>query len=234
MATIKEAISRVQSLYSKGVKSDDSRLSSRHIYSILKSARATLLKRKLDKRNTLSPWEIQTIPCVELIEAEAHECPCVPPSGCTIYRSRYKIPKPLEAMSNNLLNSVTTLDGSVLFSKTTWTEKKYKKGRRYTGSSIDYWIRNEYLYVTFNNFVTVVAIDGPFEDPLEVEKFISFCNIDCEECQDCISYLDKEFPLEDSLLQAAIEMTIRELDIFFKVPEDRSNNTADTEGQNTK
>ena len=41
--TIGEIIERIQSAYSKGVKTDDSRLSSRHIYSKIKSVRNRLV-----------------------------------------------------------------------------------------------------------------------------------------------------------------------------------------------
>ena len=46
---IKEAIARVKALYNKGKDSDDSRLSDRHIYAKLCSARTLLVKREIDK-----------------------------------------------------------------------------------------------------------------------------------------------------------------------------------------
>ena len=49
-----EVISRIQSMYSKGTASDDTRLSARHIYSKMKTSRSFLLKRELDRRKSKS------------------------------------------------------------------------------------------------------------------------------------------------------------------------------------
>jgi len=51
---VEEAIQRVQSMYSRGLQSKDSRLSSRHIYSALCSGRATLIQQQIDKGQKLS------------------------------------------------------------------------------------------------------------------------------------------------------------------------------------
>ena len=45
--TVGDLIQRVQSLYSKGVESDDSRLTRRHIYNKLLSVRSTLIFNKV-------------------------------------------------------------------------------------------------------------------------------------------------------------------------------------------
>jgi len=49
-----EIIQRVQSAYSKGAESSDSRLSRRHIYSIVNTTRSTLLFNKLNKRQFIN------------------------------------------------------------------------------------------------------------------------------------------------------------------------------------
>lgn len=69
---IKEVIQRIQALYSKGVKSDDSRLSSRHIYSKLKSTRGRLLYEKVNKRQFIASINYQVLACVELEIGRAH------------------------------------------------------------------------------------------------------------------------------------------------------------------
>ena len=47
-----ELIQRVQSLYSKGVQSDDSRLTSRHIYNKLTTVRAKLVTEEAKKNQS--------------------------------------------------------------------------------------------------------------------------------------------------------------------------------------
>ena len=107
---VKELIQRVQALYSKGVKSDDSRLSSRHIYNKLLSVRARLISQEAKKKQRISQWNYQTIPCIKMIEVPAHDCPCLPPIGCKILRSEHKIPSPLSGLSGDLIDWVRTID----------------------------------------------------------------------------------------------------------------------------
>ena len=122
-----EIIQRVQSLYSKGVQSDNSRLSSRHIYSKLLTSRSKLLHQKLSKRQKISQFNYQTLPCVELIEAPKNECPCLPPVGCTILKSKYPLPKVLVSLNAHAIEYVTSVDGAISYDETTWTKLGIRK-----------------------------------------------------------------------------------------------------------
>ena len=82
-----EVIQRIQSIYSKGVQSDDSRLRSRHIYNKLITVTAKLYEQQKNKKQKVNQWSYQVLPCVELIKTPIHECPCVPTLGCTIFRT---------------------------------------------------------------------------------------------------------------------------------------------------
>src|SRR5690606_20582736 len=111
--TTGEIIQRIQSLYSKGVNSDDSRLSNRHIYNKLLTVRSRIISQEAKKKQRISSWNYQTIPCIELIKVEAHNCPCIPPLGCQILRSRYPLPKPLSGLSGELIKNVTSIDRTI-------------------------------------------------------------------------------------------------------------------------
>jgi len=233
---IKEIIQRVQSLYSKGVQSDDSRLSSRHIFSVLISLRSTLLTQKINKKQSVSQWNYQTLNCVELIKAMPYECPCLPQVGCEILRTKHKLPKPLQGlMDGHMLQSVTSLEGSVTFSKTTWRAKKYKRGSKYTSNKPDYFIRDEYLYVTSKKGARFISIEGLFEDFIEVDNFPNFCEEDCTDCQDCVAIFDKEFPIDRGMIKTIVEMASVELLAQFNAgKEDTSNNTRDSIVEDSK
>mgnify|MGYP003640065982 CR=1 FL=1 len=240
---VKEIIQRVQSLYSKGVQSDDSRLSSRHIYSVILSIRDTLLVQKANKRQPISQWNFQTLNCVELIKAQPYECPCLPSVGCDILRTKGKLPKPLTGLiDGHMIQSVTSLEGSIIYSPTTWKDKKYKKGSKYTSNKPDYYIRDNYLYVTTKKGPKVISITGLFEDPLEAEMYPNLCGgSDCTEsskdniCPDCISPLDKDLPLDRDTVKPLIEMAAQELlSMFSQGREDISNNTRDSLKEDSK
>jgi len=231
-----EVIQRVQSLYSRGVQSDDARLAERHIFSKLITARSKLIGQKVNKRQKMSQWTYQTLPCVKMIEAPVHECPCLPPLGCKIMRSDLPLPDPVTDMNRHMIQSVTSIDGSIIYSEVTWKEKQYKKGARYTSVKPDFFIRNNYLYITYKDGPELVAVTALFEDPLAADIFPSYCDDpDCETCLDCESYFDKEFIADNDMIEVIIEMAVNELvNMFSQMPEDRTNDGKDTEGQKLK
>lgn len=234
--TIGEIIQRIQSLYSKGVQSDDSRLTPRHIYNKMLTVRSKLLSQQSKKRQHISQWNYQTIPCVELIKAQPNECPCIPPIGCAIYRTKEQLPKPLNNLDKHLFQSVTSIDGDIIFSETSWIEKKYKSSNKYTSNKPDFYIRSNHLYVTLTeNVPRVISITGLFEDPLEVNSFPSFCNTALSEEEICQTPFEKEFPFDAQQLDTLIEMCIKELVLLFSQGlEDQTNNGMDSPIGKTK
>lgn len=231
---IKEIIQRIQSLYSKGVQSDDTRLSDRHIYNKMVTVRSKLISQEAKKKQKINQWSYQTLNCVEVIEVPIHECPCLPPIGCSILRSKYTIPKPLTDLNSHLIQSVTSIDGQIVFSEIGWVEKKYKASNKYTANKPDYFIRNDYLYITVRSGLKVITLTGLFDDPLEVERFPSYCE-DCTDCIDCESPMDKEFPMDNDMIDTLVDMCKQELlEQFIQMTEDLTNNTSDSIPENSK
>lgn len=230
---IGEIIQRVQSAYSKGVQSDDSRLMNRHIYNKLLTVRARLISQDARKKQRISQWNYQVIPCVELIKVPDHECPCIPLAGCEILRSRYKLPKPISGLSGTLIQSVTSIDRSKKISEISINAISAQKGNKYAFKTIDYFIENEYLYIsTPKSAIGVVRVVGLFEDPIETKKFKSFCG-ECKECEDCVDYQEEEFPIDNDSIDAMVELALNELVILFgQSVQDNRNNTNDDVTQN--
>jgi|TARA_Y100000310_G_C20676213_1_gene813210 hypothetical protein len=225
MLLVKEAIARVKALYNKGKDSDDSRLSDRHIYAKLVSARSLLVKREIDKNRTPSDWIMQTIPCLKLIDAAPNECPCIPPAGCAMKRSVSRLPKPIQSRIGPELEAVTTMDGSIIFSRTTWIKKKYKAGDKYTNFKPDYFIKDGYLFITSNltddDLLVYISVSGAFEDPLEI-LYVDTCE------KNCFDPLEAVFPIDGHLLDAIIQLATQELVSVFKAtPEDQFNDARD-------
>lgn len=228
---IKEIIQRIQSLYSKGVQSDDVRLSSRHIYSKLKTIRGRLLYERVNKKQFLASINYQVLPCVELIKAPISECPCIPPLGCCIYKTKYPLPPPISGMNGHIIKSVTSLDGNIVYSEITWQDKKYKQFDKYTATKPDYFMSGGYLYVTAKNDTEVIRIEILLEDPLDGYTHPMYCPTE----NNCTTFFDKEFHLDNSMIDTAIEFTVQELiGVFNQNQEDTSNNTKDNLEQTTK
>lgn len=227
--TIHEIIQRVESLYSKGVQSRNSRLTKRHIYNKLISVRAKLIAEESKKKQKTNQWNYQTLSCVELIETDIHECPCLPPLGCKILRTKYKLPKPLTNYSYHLIQSVTSLDGNISYQETTWSKKKYQSGNKYAKYTPDYFIRNGYLYITYSKGPKIVTITGLFSDPVAASSYPNYCmENSTSETNDCQNYLDADFPIDNEMIDTLISITIDELVILFsKNIEDLTNNSYD-------
>lgn len=224
---VKELIQRVQSLYSKGVHSDDTRLSKRHIYNKLLTVRSRLVSQEARKKRKISEWNYQTIACLELEVVPSHLCPCVPPVGCDILRSKVKLPKPLMGLTDNMITYVSTIDRSIEISPTTINRVNRLRGNKYTSRSFSYFILRGFLYVVAPTNLKMVSIVGLFEDPLEVKKLEDFC-LECDSCQDCADPLEEEFPIDSELIEPLIEISVQELiGVFNELGREKeTNNTS--------
>lgn len=221
--TIGEAIARVRAIYSKGPSSDDINLSDRLIYSKLLSSRTLLIKREIDKRRQVSDWIVQTIKCAELEVVKQNECPCAIPPGCKALRTKYKIPKPVQSAIGPELESVTTMDGGVVYSKTDWVRKRYKSGNKFTSHQPDYMIKDNYLYLIHKgNLLKYITIGGVFEDPYQA-ALVEGCG-----GGECIQPYDVDFPIDQHLMDAVMQMAVQELvQIFKSIPEDSNNDASE-------
>lgn len=236
--TIGEIVYRVQHLYSRGVPSDDSRLSPRHIYNKLISVRSRLVAQELNKRRVVSKWNFKTLPCVEMILVPPHECDCLPYVGCKVLRSKYKIPKPITSYSKSYITKVSSIDGRIEYFEKEPSKLKYVHASKYNKDKPYYYIQNGHLYTTHTKGPTVLTIEGLFEDSVEVDGFNSVCGKDGKGIGDnsaCQSILDKEFDVEADLIDAIVEVSINELVAqFSQMPEDRTNNSIDTQEKQSK
>jgi hypothetical protein len=223
---VSEAIQAVQSLYSRGVQSQDSRLMPKHIWNKLLRARSSILIQMLNKKQFLSQFIYQTIPCVELIQSNAYECPCVVPAGCMLLRSKFPIPKPVANIGQHAIQSVTSLDGSLVIDGVDFATNKYTPGNKYTSKKPQWFIYNNYLYVTIIKYLKVVQITMIADNPEEVWAYPSFCDAECTDC--CLSPLDREFPADQNVTDTVIQMASNELvNLFTQMRQDKWNNADD-------
>ena len=226
---IRDLISRIKALYNKGAASDDSRLSNRHVYSKIRSTRSILIKREQDKKVKTNPWNIQVLNCIQLEVVDPSSCDCVISSGCKLLRSKCKLPKPIQSKLGTGVENVSTIDGSNVFSPTTWAKKRYKSGNKYTSDVSDYFIRDEYLYVTHNTLLTTIAVGGIFEDPYAVEEFNANGDCACATYKDqpCVNPMDSQLALDEFLVEPLMQLCVQELiQVFAMMPEDKENDAS--------
>lgn len=224
---IGDSIERVQSLYSKGVDTDDSRLSSRHIYNKLLTIRGKLMVQRLRKNQPLSEWDLQPLHCIEMISQAP--IPCGDNYSCPFMKSKYLLPSAITAdETENVV--VTSFDGMTTFSRTTFETYKYLSGNKYTAKKPYYFIHDNYLYL-INSKMTKAHMHGIWRDPIEVWRL----HMDYQGKSTCFENTEVKFftPLEE--IETMIEISVIELiQAFNQSREDISNNSRDSALEETK
>ena len=86
----------------------------------------------------------------------------------------------------------------------------------------------DYLYITTPTKLEFIRLIGLFEDPIIAKQFETYCEEQCTDCGDCIDYQQEEFPIDNDMIDALIELTIQELVILFsQAKQDINNNSAE-------
>jgi hypothetical protein len=222
-----EIIQRVQSLYSKGASSQSSRLMNRHVYAKMLTVRALLIYNKINKRQFISKWNYTTLGCLELIPVDENDCPCSPIPGCQILRTKYKLPKPVNSINGYIIDGVTSINGQIIFAEVTYKSKNWRASDKYTSKKPDYFIKDDYLYITSTRTLKAITVIALFADPTEAENHPTKCS-EAEE-ESCPIYpMDIDFPIDDEMIDALVELTLQEIVVGFPLGnEDRRNEGQD-------
>lgn len=209
---VNEIIQRVQSLYSKGVASDDTRLSSRHIYNKLISARSLVLLQQSKKRQKISDWSYQILPCVEIIEVPVTDCPFIPDNTFKVKRTKYRLPKPITSIIAHNIEWVFSLDNNIKFDESNRLEILHSKGNRYTSKLSKYVPDDGYLYLFGKNLPEVIKVKMLCEDPAEAIDF----KYNSKTITLCLTPLEMDFPIETGYIELIVEMCVKELIEIFR------------------
>lgn len=223
---VEEAIQSLQSLYSKGVQSKDTRLSSRHIYSTLINARTTVLKQQANKKQRINEACYQPLDCLKLEKAPIHDCPCAPTGDKFILRTEQELPKIISSLDKPIIQFISSIDGSIRFDKTTFETVKYNWADKYTSTKPRYYIRKNRLYITAITMMKAVSASVVAEDPIQATLVTSLCE-ECESCA-CKSYLDMEFYTDRDTFKSVLALAEDELiRLFGQISEDNIANASD-------
>ena len=234
---IREAIDTVTSLYSKGTPSVDSRLLNRQVWNLLRRTRSTILSQQSAKRQNLSETNYQELSAIGLKVVSIHELPCLPPGGMTMLRSTYPIPTIVHSLDKPVVASVTSLDGWTSYGYTKFHFHKYKRGNKYTSLNPDWFIKEykglPHLYLTVKGKTpSSIRMIACFEDPIEAYRFKNWCDdleVPCPECEDCISNLDFNFPMDTRSFSLALSLVKEEiLKEFASMKEDLTTDGKDS------
>lgn len=214
--TIGEVVSRVRNQI-KAVKSD-AFVTDRFLYSLIKKHANWLMKRE-DSKSKLMVFSsvMQTLDFVELIEVDKVSAGCTGiKSGCTIKRTKDKLPAFMQGYFGPLIRNVTSLDGSEQLQPTnpgTYTNISKKKNASYNKTKY-YWYLNDYLYFPDLEW-DAVRIEGVFEDDISQYK--------CEEDSDytaCKTKQEQLFNVPDYLHGEIESNVLKDLGLTMQIPAD--------------
>lgn len=176
MITLQTITDDIRALATSGSNPNDFRIPDEQIYYWISQIRAMLIGQSLSKRDDLNDTWLQTISCMELIQADASEC-CLAPSNCYVLRTKLKLPSTIDTWRANWIVSVTTPDGDPI-SKSNQFYNRYQKYNKFTGSNRWYYLKNDYIYIVNDQLLAYINVIGLFQDPMELYNFPS-CNGSC-------------------------------------------------------
>ena len=200
--------------------SDDSTFTEDHVVFLLNRYRTFLLKQRYsDIKKQIPDSNYQSI-CMDLIQVPAISGePC---EGGTYLRSSVKVPIPMQIGSPK----VTPMDyyqGEITY--VSRERMRYVGYNRFLPNIIYCSIGpDQYLYFkSFNPqylYLEKVKFTGVFENAEKASELECGTNDICD-------ILDKEFPIEDSLISPLIELVLKELAGPAWKPQDDTNNASD-------
>lgn len=167
MTTIGSVISRIRGQVKAEVQ--DAFVTDRYIYSLIQKF-AQLLIRRQDSANKLMKFNAiwKTLPFIELIEVDKVEAECTGvQSGCTIKRTKHKLPNMLQGYWGPLIRTVSSIDGSKELQAThpgTYTSLTKTTSFKYNNKKY-FWFLNGYLYFPDLEW-DAVKLEGVFDDDI--------------------------------------------------------------------
>ena len=169
MTTIGDVVSRVRSQLK--AESQDAFVTDRYLYSLILK-HAQLFMRRQDSANKLkkfnSVW--RSLPFVELIEVDKVEACCTGiKTGCTIKRTKNKLPIFLEGYWGPLIRNVSSIDGSVECQATdpgTFTSMTNTTSFKYNKTKYFWWL-NGHIYMP-NVEWEAIKLEGIFEGDISL------------------------------------------------------------------
>lgn len=217
MATIGEAVSRVRGQVKAEVQ--DAFVTDRYVYSLI-TKYAQLFMRRQDFANKLMKFNAvwKTLPYVELIDVDTVEAQCSGiQSGCTIKRTKEKLPNMIEGYWGPLIRQVTSIDGSIELQATqpgTYTSMTKTTSFKYNNKKY-WWFLNDYLYIPDVEW-DAIKIEGVFDDNIGMWL--------CEEGAECTPRYDQDINVPEALFAEIEQEVVKAMMMTVQVPVEDGDN----------
>jgi hypothetical protein len=217
MTTIGEVVSRIRLAIK--AENEDAFITDRYLYSLILKY-GQLLMRRQDHANKLmkfnSVW--QSLPFVELIDVDKIEAKCAGiQSGCTIKRTKEKLPTFMEGYWGPLIRTVSSIDTSIEVQPTnpgTYTSMTKTTSHKYNKTKYFWWL-NDYIYIP-NVEWDAIKLEGIFEGDISGWS----CDLD----DDCIPRYKQRIYIPEFLYAEIETQVLNQLMNSMKTPSEDSDN----------
>ena len=217
MTTIGSVISRIRGQVKAEVQ--DAFVTDRYIYSLIQKF-AQLLIRRQDNANKLMKFNAiwKTLPFIELIEVDKVEAECTGiKSGCTIKRTKHKLPNMMQGYWGPLIRTVSSIDGSRELKAThpgTYTSLTKTTSFRYNNQKY-FWYLNGYLYFPDLEW-DAVKLEGVFDD--DISDWL------CETKDQCVVRHEQEINIPEALFAEIEQQVLVTMGTALRIPPEDSDN----------
>lgn len=213
ITTISEAVSRVRNQI-KAVNVD-AFVTDRYIYSLILKHISWLIKREDDKGILRKYSNIfQTLDYFPMIDVDKADtgCFCIT-SGCTMKRSKYKLPPTYDGSYGAIIRSITSIDGTTPLTLTypsTFQAMVRQKTFKYNKTRY-YYILNDYIYTPNVNW-EAIRVEGLFR--------AGTGDYNCDPLTKCIIRQQEPFSVPMYLYAEMEQNVMKDLATSIQIPGD--------------
>ena len=200
---------------------------------LMNEQRALFMRNEYNKKRSIDPSVLQTIPCEDLELVDPYNCCVEVPIGCKILRTKNKIPGTIELHHSTGITSV----GPVVITEKRFTLIDYNRvpyiGTGKTTYNKRYaFIYDNYVYVISRDssvaLLKKIAIRGLFEDPSALAPFVN-----CSTGNSCWT-INSIYPIKSCMWTYVKEQVVQQLLRKRQIPLDDNNNANDDLADSTQ
>lgn len=220
MATINQIIYNIR----RELKdtSDDVKLSDRNIEFIVNFLREKLIVQQLQKGRSISSNIKQDLGQVTVERVDSNDYNGTIKTGKLIFRTVLKLPKPIELDQKDGFTYIGGLDKQSAIDFKTKSISNWNKYNKYSSKLQQSYYSNDRIYINNcpNPNLKYINIEGIFSDPKEASKFNK------PNGQTCYNPDVDNYPISGRMLDMVNSLFKKELDLFYQLPEDVTNNAS--------
>lgn len=209
---------------SKGLPSDDTPYSERHLVYLINNTRAILIRSELEKGKVVSGNIVQNLKGIKVSREHSSLTECCASDQC-LYVTEKELPVPITTNNKTLFTYVGN-DKGKSFQATSYQNIIYDRSSTITRNMTRYFYLEKKIYIVApknESGLENITVHGIFEDP---QKTNEFATCECEGGL-CDKSLNFEYPIKADMLLNLKDMIIkRDVAYMQQFPNDSLNNTA--------